>query len=51
MSSKFWILTIPHHEFLPYLPPDCVYIKGQLECGEGTGYLHWQVVCCTAQKV
>lgn len=39
----YWILTIPHASFTPYLPPQCQYIIGQLECGDG-GYLHWQVV-------
>lgn len=40
----FWLLTIPHHLFLPYLPDETVWIKGQLEQGEDTGYLHWQLV-------
>lgn len=39
----FWMLTIPHHDFTPYLPPACSWIKGQLELGAG-GYLHWQIV-------
>lgn len=38
----FWILTIPQHSFLPYLPPQCSWIRGQLECGEG-GFVHWQI--------
>lgn len=43
--ARYWILTIPHHEFVPYLPPKVVYIRGQLERGEQGGYLHWQVLC------
>ena len=43
----YWLLTIPHAEFLPYLPPNCSYIRGQLELST-TGYLHWQLlVICT----
>lgn len=47
----FWLLTIPFHEFVPYLPPVCQWITGQLESGGTTGYLHWQVVVAFAQKV
>lgn len=39
----FWMCTIPHRDFTPYLPPQCAWIRGQLELGEG-GYLHWQLV-------
>ncbi|QGH72655.1 MAG: Rep protein [CRESS virus sp. ctczB4] len=39
----FWLLTIPHYGFTPYLPPGCSWIKGQLERGEG-GFLHWQII-------
>jgi len=45
-----WILTIPHYGFLPYLPNDCVYIRGQLEQGEG-GFLHWQLYVVFKRKV
>lgn len=44
----FWLLTIPQHEFLPYSPQGVQYIIGQLEEGENTGYLHWQL--CVAFK-
>lgn len=43
-QARYWLLTIPHHNFLPYLPDACSSIKGQLECGSTTGYLHWQVL-------
>lgn len=50
------MLTIPQPAFVPYLPPGCRYIAGQLEQGaanrpgEDGGYLHWQVVVCLARK-
>lgn len=47
----YWILTIPAHCFVPYLPPDVIWIKGQLEKGSETGYLHWQIVCAFKKKV
>lgn len=49
-QAKYWILTIPHHEFLPYLPPQCLYLRGQLELGD-SGFLHWQLVTCFQRKV
>jgi len=42
-QAVYWMLTIPHHGFTPYLPSCCAYIKGQLERGDG-GFLHWQVL-------
>lgn len=50
-QGKYWLLTIPRHKFVPYLPPDCEYIRGQLEQGESTEYLHWQVIVCFKRKV
>lgn len=50
-QGKYWLLTIPHEHFLPYLPPGCDWIRGQLETGEGTAYLHWQVCCLFSKKV
>lgn len=49
-QGKYWMLTLAHHTFTPFLPADICYIKGQLERGEG-GYLHWQVLCCYNKKV
>jgi len=43
-KARSWILTIPHEHFLPYLPPSVAYIRGQLEKGGSTEYLHWQLV-------
>lgn len=45
----FWVLTIPHQHFLPYLPPGVRYLKGQLERGDG-GYLHWQLLAGMSRK-
>jgi len=51
-QGRYWILTIPHANYLPYLPPGVVHIAGQLERGGGeTGYLHWQLVATFPNKV
>ena len=44
MKARYWLLTIPHADFTPFLPGSLVYIRGQLERGEQTGYLHWQLL-------
>lgn len=44
LQARYWLLTIPYECFTPYLPPNASYIKGQLECGSHTNYLHWQLV-------
>lgn len=46
----FWILTIPHYGFTPYLPPQCSYIVGQLEQGANSGYCHWQIMVAFKSK-
>lgn len=43
------MLTIPHPEFTPFLPPRCAWIKGQLE-RPTDGYLHWQIVVALSKK-
>lgn len=43
-QGVYWLLTIPQHEYVPYLPSNCAYVRGQLERGETTGYLHWQLL-------
>jgi len=45
----YWLLTIPHAHYLPYLPPGVRHIRGQLECGE-SGYLHWQILVTFIRK-
>lgn len=49
-QGRYWLLTMPHHTFTPYLPRACAWLKGQLELGEG-GFLHWQVVVAFAKKI
>lgn len=49
-QGRYWILTIPHNDFLPYQPQSVQFIRGQLERGEGTGYLHWQLVVAFKNK-
>jgi hypothetical protein len=43
IQGIFWILTVPHHQFTPYLPNTCQWIAGQLENSE-SGFLHWQFI-------
>lgn len=47
---RYWLLTIPQNAFLPYLPPTVSWIRGQLECGHETEYIHWQILCCFHNK-
>lgn len=51
MQGRYYLLTIPHHEFTPYLPNSVAYIKGQLERGGNTGFLHWQVLVAFQKKI
>jgi hypothetical protein len=51
LQARYFLLTIPHCDFLPYLPPDVQYIRGQLEYGGSSGYLHWQVMVAFKKKV
>lgn len=50
-QARYFMLTIPYEDFTPYLPPRCEYIRGQLEMGNQTGYLHWQVCAYYKPKV
>lgn len=51
-QGKIWLITLPHREWSPNdgLPDDCCYIKGQLEQGEETGYVHWQALVYLKKK-
>lgn len=52
LQARYWLLTIPQHLFTPFLPQDPVtYIKGQLERGNDTGYMHWQILVHFNKKV
>lgn len=44
------MLTIPIHEFMPWLPPGVSYIRGQAEEGTG-GFRHWQVLVIFSRDV
>jgi len=48
--GRYWMLTIPQHEYTPFLPPQLAYVRGQLERGAG-GYLHWQLVAVWPKNV
>lgn len=50
-QGRYFLLTIPHYDFMPYLPSGVQYIKGQLEQGSQTDYLHWQILCSFPKKV
>jgi hypothetical protein len=50
-QARYFLLTIPSNEFTPFLPKDLSYIKGQLEQGSGTGFLHWQILAAFPKKV
>lgn len=50
-QARYWILTIPHADFTPYQPPTVQYIRGQLERGDNTGYLHWQLLVAFQKKL
>lgn len=49
-QGVWWILTIPHCDFVPYLPPGVRFIQGQAEEGSGTGFRHWQICLCLSKK-
>jgi hypothetical protein len=44
------MLTIPYEGFTPYLPPGTGWIRGQLEKGDSTEYLHWQIIVAFQAK-
>lgn len=50
-QARFWLLTIPHADFLPYLPTNVDYIRGQLERGHINEYLHWQICVHFSRKL
>lgn len=50
-QARFWLLTIPHADFLPFLPDSVVHLAGQLERGDSTGYLHWQLIATFGRAV
>lgn len=49
-KAKYWLATIPHHIWVPHLNENVSYCKGQLEIGESTQYLHWQIFFITTTQ-
>lgn len=49
-QGVYWILTIPHADFTPFKPESVQYIRGQLETGNTTNYLHWQLLVVFSKK-
>jgi len=43
-------LTIPHHEYTPFLPAELQFVRGQLEQSESE-FLHWQLVAAWPKNV
>lgn len=44
------MLTLPHATFTPFPHPECTWLRGQLESGAESGYLHWQVLVAFRSK-
>jgi len=49
-QARYWLLTIPHHDFVPVLHDGVAYVRGQVEQGADTGYLHWQLLVVLSKK-
>lgn len=49
-QGVYWLLTIPHADFLPFKHEPVAYIRGQLERGHGTDYCHWQLLAIFKRK-
>jgi len=50
-QARYYLLTIPYNDFVPWLPPTVAFIRGQLECGAEGGYLHWQLLAIFCRKI
>lgn len=50
IQGVYWLLTIPHYDWIPYLPPGVTWIRGQLERGADSDYLHWQICLALSKK-
>lgn len=52
-QGKYWIGTISPQLWTPTetLPIECAFLRGQLEEGDQTGRIHWQVVVGFKKKV
>jgi len=51
-QARYWILTIPASSWSAptVLPSGVVWLRGQQEIGEGTGYAHWQLFAAFDKK-
>ena len=50
-QARYWLLTIPAQSWSPsVLPSGVVWLRGQQEVGEGTGYTHWQLFAAFDKK-
>jgi len=49
-QGRYWLLTIPHEDYTPYLHPLVQYVKGQVEVGVLTEYKHWQILVAFKSK-
>jgi hypothetical protein len=47
---RYFLLTVPQHLFVPWQPNGVGWIRGQLERGNGTGFLHWQLAVHFTKK-
>lgn len=50
-QNRYFLLTIPQHAFVPWLPPGVAFLRGQLESGARDGYLHWQLLAIFNRKI
>lgn len=46
----YWLLTIPQDDWTPCLPEGVNWIRGQLERGSNTNYVHWQIIVALSSK-
>lgn len=46
----WWMLTVPVHNFMPFLPQEADWIKGQMEEGSEFDYRHWQILVHMQKK-
>lgn len=49
-QGVYWLLTIPYEDWQPVLDENVAYLRGQLERGNDTGYIHWQVLVVFKRK-
>lgn len=50
-QGRYWLLTIPQQDFTPFQHEPVQFIRGQLERGNDTGYIHWQLLVAFKTKI